>query len=126
MFISKLKIMNKFTKTMIIGFLAGIISGFFSTGGGLILVPGFIYLLKLEPRISRGTSVLCILPMVIASSFFYYKGDFINWNIAILCGIGGAIGGYIGAKLLKKLPERILKIAFTCFLIYVSYRMLFT
>ena len=90
------------------------------------MVPGFIYLLKIEPRIARGTSVLCILPMVIASSFFYYKGDFINWNIAILCGIGGAIGGYIGAKLLKKLPERILKIAFTCFLIYVSYKMLFS
>ena len=63
--------------------------------------------------------------MVIASSIFYYKGDFINWKIAILCGIGGAIGGYIGAKLLKKLPERILKIAFICFLIYVSYKMLF-
>lgn len=63
--------------------------------------------------------------MVLTSSLFYYKGNFINWNIAILCGIGGAIGGYIGAKLLKKLPDRILKIVFTCFLIYVSYRMLF-
>ena len=84
-----------------------------------------MYLLKLEPQISRGTSVFCILPMVLASSIFYYKGNFINWNIAILCGIGGAIGGYIGAKLLKKLPDRILKIAFTCFLIYVSYKMLF-
>ena len=50
--------------------------------------------------------------MVIASSFFYYKGNFINWNTAILCGIGGAIGGYIGAKLLKKLPDRFFKIAF--------------
>ena len=39
-------------------------------------------------------------------------------------GIGGAIGGYIGAKLLKKLPERILKIAFTIFLIYVSLKMI--
>lgn len=62
--------------------------------------------------------------MVLTSSFFYYKGDFINWKIAILCGIGGAIGGYIGAKLLKKLPDRILKIAFTIFIIYVAYKML--
>jgi len=88
-------------------------------------VPGFIYLLKLEPQKARGTSVFCILPMVIASSIFYYKGNFINWNTAILCGIGGAIGGYIGAKLLKKLPDRFFKIAFTFFLIYVSYKMLF-
>lgn len=90
----------------------------------MILVPAFMYLLKVEQQKSRGTSVFCILPMVITSSFFYYKGDFINWKVAILCGIGGAIGGYIGAKLLKKLPDRILKIAFTGFLIYVSVKMI--
>ena len=118
--------MKEFIKKIIIGFLAGFISGLFSTGGGLILVPAFIYLLKEEPKKARGTSIFCILPMVITSSFFYYKGNYINWKTAILCGIGGAIGGYLGAKLLKKLPEKILKIVFTAFLIYVSYKMIFT
>ncbi len=108
----------------IVGILAGIISGLFSTGGGMILVPAFIYLLKLENTKARGTSVFCILPMVVTSSFFYYKENFIDWKVAILCAIGGAIGGYIGAKLLKRLPEKILKIAFTIFLIYASYKML--
>lgn len=112
-------------KKVIIGLLAGIVSGLFSTGGGMILVPAFIHLLNLDATKSRGTSVFCILPMVITSSFFYYKGNFIDWKIAILCAIGGAIGGYIGAKLLKKLPEKIMKIAFTIFLIYVSYKMTF-
>lgn len=108
----------------IVGILAGIISGLFSTGGGMILVPAFIYLLKLDNTKARGTSVFCILPMVVTSSFFYYKENFIDWKVAILCAIGGAIGGYIGAKLLKRLPEKILKIAFTIFLIYASYKML--
>lgn len=112
-------------KKIIIGILAGIVSGLFSTGGGMILVPAFIYLLHLDATKSRGTSVFCILPMVITSSFFYYKGNFIDWKIAILCSIGGAVGGYIGAKLLKKLPEKVMKIAFTIFLIYVSYKMIF-
>ena len=83
-----------------------------------------MYLLKMDSQKSRGTSVFCILPMVLTSSIFYYKGNFINWKIAILCGFGGAIGGYIGAKLLKKLPDKILKIVFTIFLIYVSYKMI--
>ena len=109
-----------------IGILAGVVSGLFSTGGGMILVPAFIHLLNLEDTKARGTSVFCILPMVITSSFFYYKGHFIDWKVAVLCAIGGAIGGYIGAKLLKKLPEKILKIVFTAFLIYVSYKMIFT
>lgn len=109
-----------------IGLLAGIVSGLFSTGGGMILVPAFIYLLKMEDSKSRGTSIFCILPMVITSSFFYYKGHYINWKISILCAIGGSIGGFFGAKLLKKLPEKTLKIAFTIFLIYASYKMLIT
>lgn len=116
--------LKKYTKLSLIGFIAGLVSGFFSTGGGLILVPAFLYLLEINSQKARGTSVFCILPMVLTSSIFYYKGNFINWKVAILCGIGGAIGGYIGAKLLKKLPEKYLKIAFTIFLIYVSVRML--
>ena len=110
-------------KKSIIGILAGIICGLFSTGGGMLLVPAFIYTLKMEDTKSRGTSIFCILPMVLTSSIFYYKGNFIDWKIAILCAIGGAIGGYIGAKLLKKLPETVLKISFTIFLVYVSYKM---
>ena len=116
--------LKKYTKLSLIGFIAGLVSGFFSTGGGLILVPSFLYLLEMDSQKARGTSVFCILPMVLTSSIFYYKGNFINWNSAILCGIGGAIGGYIGAKLLKKLPEKYLKIVFTLFLIYVSFKMI--
>ena len=115
---------NKYFKQLIIGFLAGIVSGFFSTGGGLILVPAFMYILNMESQKARGTSIFCILPMVVTSSFFYYKGNYINWKISILCGIGGAVGGYIGAKLLKILPEKYLKIAFTIFLFYVSLKMI--
>ncbi len=111
-------------KKVIIGLLAGIISGLFSTGGGMILVPAFIYMLKINPTKARGTSVFCILPMVIVSSFFYFKGNFINWNEAILCAIGGAIGGFFGAKLLKKIPETTMKIIFTLFLTYATYKML--
>ena len=116
--------LKKYTKLSLIGFIEGLVSGFFSTGGGLILVPSFLYLLEMDSQKARGTSVFCILPMVLTSSIFYYKGNFINWKVAILCGIGGARGGYIGAKLLKKLPEKYLKIAFTIFLIYVSIKMI--
>lgn len=111
-------------KKIIIGLLAGLICGLFSTGGGMILVPAFIHVLKLDDKKSRGTSIFCILPMVVTSSFFYYKGNFINWKIAVLCAIGGTAGGYIGAKLLKILPEKVFKIAFTFFLAYISFKMI--
>ena len=81
--------MRNIIKKVIIGLLAGIISGLFSTGGGMIVVPAFIYLLNMEDKKARGTSIFCILPMVVTSGIFYYKSNYINWNISILCAIGG-------------------------------------
>lgn len=115
--------MKNFKKALI-GIIAGIICGLFASGGGLILVPAFIYLLKMEDKKARGTAVLCILPMVITSSIFYYKDKFINWQIGAMCAIGGIIGGIIGAKLLKKIKTKYIRILFTCFLLYVSIKML--
>ena len=81
-------------------------------------------LFNLEDNKARATSVFVILPMVITSGIFYYNSNYINWKTGALCAIGGVVGGYIGAKLLKKLPEKYLKIAFTLFLIYVSIKMI--
>lgn len=111
-------------KMALIGIIAGIICGLFASGGGLILVPAFIYLLGTEDRKARGTAVTCMLPMVITSSIFYYKENYINWNIGIMCALGGIIGGIIGAKLLKIIPTKYVRIAFTVFLLYVSIKML--
>ncbi|MCI8482475.1 MAG: sulfite exporter TauE/SafE family protein [Clostridia bacterium] len=111
-------------KKIIIGLIAGIVSGLFATGGGMIVVPGLVYLLKVEETKARATSLFVILPMVIASGIFYYKNDYIDWKIGALCAIGGAIGGFISANYLKKIPEIYLKASFTIFLIYVSIRMM--
>lgn len=112
-------------KKIIIGLLAGIICGLFGTGGGMILVPAFIYMLKVEPKKARGTSLFCMLIMVIVSSVFYYKNNYIDWKIGGLCAVGGIIGGYLGARILKKMPDYVLKIIFTSFIAYYSFRMLF-
>ena len=112
-------------KKVIIGVLAGLTCGLFGTGGGMILVPSFIYLLKINPKKARATSLCCMLAMVIASSVFYYKYNYINWQEGVLCAVGGIAGGFLGAKLLKKVPDYILKFFFICFLIYASYNMIF-
>lgn len=111
-------------KKICIGILAGIVSGLFATGGGMILVPAFMHILKMKDVEARATSVACILPLVVVSGIFYYKNHYIDWKIGMLCAIGGIAGGILGAKLLNKLPTKYLKIAFTAFLIYASYRMI--
>lgn len=76
-------------RKLLVGLFAGIISGFFTAGGGLILVPAFIYTLKMKTKQARATSVLCILPMVIVTAILYERNNFINWKTGILCAIGG-------------------------------------
>ena len=112
-------------KSIVIGIMAGFISGFFSTGGGMLLVPTFLYFLKMEDKRARATAALCILPMVVTSGVFYYQNNYMNWRIGTLCAVGGIVGGYIGAKILKKLDAKYFKIAFICFLVYTSIKFLF-
>lgn len=111
-------------KKLLIGLVAGVICGLFASGGGLILVPAFVYLLQMEDKKARGTAVFCILPMVVTSSIFYYKDRYMDWKIGIYCAIGGILGGMVGAKLLKKIPTKYVRILFTVFLFYVSIKMM--
>jgi hypothetical protein len=101
-------------KRIFVGLIAGMISGLFTAGGGLIIVPALLYTLKLEAKKARATSLFCILPMVAITAIF----------IGIRCAVGGIIGGIIGAKLLNHLPEKYLKIAFAIFLIYAGINMI--
>ncbi len=111
-------------KIIIIGFITGIITGMFGAGGGLILVPSLIYVLKIEEKKARAMSIFCILPMVIITSFFYFKNNFVDCDIGIKSAIGGIIGGIIGSKLLIKIPDKYLKIGFIFFLSYAAIKMI--
>ena len=107
-------------KKILIGIVVGIISGLFASGGGLLLVPVYTHILKLDEKEARATSLFCILPMVILTAIIYQNNNFINWQLGIKCGVGGIIGGFIGGKLLNKIPDKYLQIAFIIFLTYAG------
>ena len=104
-------------KKFLIGFLAGLISGLFTAGGGLIIVPALLYTLDVEPKKARATSLFCVLPMVCVTSIFYGQNNFINWNIGIRCGM-------LGSKFLNRFSDKYLKIAFAAFLVYAGMNMI--
>ena len=113
-------------KKILLGIAAGLISGLFAAGGGMIIVPALVHIFKLDEAEARATAIFVILPMVIASGLFYYKNNYIDWSIGIKCAIGGIIGGIFGAKLLKKSPDWILRIALIILLCYTAGKMLFS
>ena len=88
-------------KKALIGIVVGIISGLFAAGGGLLLVPIYMYILKLEEKEARATSLFCILPMVILTAIIYNKNNFIDWQLGIKCAIGGIVGRIYWRKIIK-------------------------
>ena len=114
----------KKVKVIIVGLLTGLLCGLFASGGGLILVPAFVYIFKLTEKEARAMSVFCIMPMVLASLFFYQRAEYMDWKLGILCGIGGIIGGTIGASLLKKISDKYLVLIFIIFLVYAAISIL--
>ena len=88
-------------KKILVGLIAGVISGLFTAGGGLILVPAFLYTLKMQPKQARATSIFCILPMVVVTAFFYGRSNYIYWKIGILCALGGIIRRIVRSKTFK-------------------------
>ena len=107
-----------------VGILAGLISGFFGAGGGLILVPALVRILKVDEYVARGTTLISILSMVITSGIFYYKNNYFDFQIIIYSVIGGIVGGFLGAKLMKKIPKFYLSLIFDIFLIGVSLKII--
>lgn len=110
---------------ILIGFFAGLVSGFFGAGGGMLVVPYLVEIVKLDEVKSRATSILCIFFMVLTSAFYYFNQESIDWGLGVKCAIGGIIGSYIGSKFLLKIDEKKIKIFFIIFLFYVGLSMIF-
>ena len=107
-------------KIMALGLVTGFLSGLFASGGGMIAVPGLVYFVKTGEKEARAIAIFCILPMVLTSMFFYNRAGNIDYKMGVLCGIGGLVGGWIGAKLLKKINDKYLSLIFIIFLIYAA------
>ena len=104
--------MKKYWKHICIGLLAGVLNGLFGAGGGSLVVPAMEKFLDMDEKKSHATAIAIILMMSVVSSVAYiYKGYF-DVRLWLNVSIGGIIGGFVGAKILGKIPKKWLKIIF--------------
>ncbi len=108
-----------------LGLLAGVAAGLFGIGGGLIIVPFLILVMKLNAREAFGTSLAAIIPPVgLLGVMEYYRAGAINIRYAALIAVGMVIGAYFGAKVMLSLPGDAVKKAYGVFLIVIGARFL--
>lgn len=88
-----------------IGLLAGLLSGSFGVGGGIIIVPGLVLFLHFTQRLSHGTSLLAIMPIAAAGVIGFGFHGSINLGYALCLGIGSIVGAVLGTKLLSSISN---------------------
>ena len=112
---------------IVIGILAGILSGVVGVGGGLIVIPLLVVLLGLSQHESQGTSLAMMLPPIgILAAINYHKAGFVKWEYAIIIAFSFIIGGYFGSKYAVSLKPDMLKRIFGIIMLIASFKMIFS
>lgn len=110
---------------ILIGFLAGLLSGFFGIGGGTLIVPALLFVAGFDQRLAAGTSLAAILPPAIAGLLGYLPSGGVDWIAGGIIAAGAIIGAQIGSWLLHKLSVGFLRWLFICFLFAVAIQLFF-
>lgn len=92
--------------TALIGLTAGVLSGLFGIGGGVIVVPALILLVGLEQRTATGTSLAALLlPVGLLGVMTYARAGAVRFPMAALLALGILVGTALGARVAFVLPE---------------------
>jgi uncharacterized protein len=109
-----------------LGITAGTLSGIVGVGGGIILVPAFVFFLGMSLHQAQGTTLAVMIPPIgILAAWTYYQQGFVDVKVAIFVALGFIFGGLIGAKFAVMLPNTILRKIFAGLLFAIGAKMLF-
>lgn len=102
-----------------IGLLSGLMSGLFGVGGGTVIVPLLVLLLRFDQRLAAGTSLAAIVPTAIVGVISYAVHGSVAWIPALLLAVGAVVGAQIGTWLLPRVSQNALRWGFVGFLVIV-------
>ena len=93
-----------------IGFIVGILASIMGVGGGFIMIPAMIYILRMPTSVVIGTSLYQIIFVTaIVTLLHSYHNQTVDIILALILLLGGAIGAQIGVKLSSKLEGPMLR-----------------
>jgi len=109
---------STFLLLLLIGLVAGILSGIFGIGGGIVIVPALIYLLGFSQHKATGTSLAVLLPPIgIAAVLEYYHQDNVDLSAALIIAVAAILGAWLGSLFASRLSGPVLRLAFGVFVV---------
>ena len=112
---------------IVIGLLAGILSGLVGVGGGILMIPLLIMFLGLTQHQAQGTALFAMLPPIgILAAMNYYKEGFVKWEYAAVMALTFVVGGYFGSKLSISLPDQTVRKIFGVIMLIGAIKLIFS
>ena len=116
-----------FIMLIIIGFIAGVISGFIGVGGGILMIPLLIFFLGFSQFEAQGTALAAMLPPIgILAAMNYFKSGYVNWQYAVVIALTFVIGGYFGSKISLSLDVNTVRKIFGVVMFLAAIKLLFS
>jgi uncharacterized protein len=107
-------------KLFAIGLSGGVLSGLLGVGGGVVMVPLLVLWAGYAQREAHAMSLGAIIPISVAGIATYGAAGEVRWWQALGLAAGSIVGARVGAGILARIDERLLKVVFGTFLVGVA------
>lgn len=107
----------------VVGIGAGVVSGLFGVGGGVVFVPALVFIFGLGQAEAQATSLLAIVPVAIVGSYRQNKYGNVAVRDGVWVGVLSLPAAVFAAWLANAIPENVLEALFVMLALYVAFRM---
>ncbi|HET6577400.1 MAG TPA: TSUP family transporter [Gemmatimonadales bacterium] len=109
-----------------IGLAAGVLSGLFGIGGGLLIVPALVFLAKFPVKLALGTSLgALLLPVGLLGAYTYWEHGHVHVRASLLIAVGLTGGALVGARVAQAVPGVTLQRMFALFMVAMAIQLWF-
>ena len=112
--------MTTYVLVALLGVGAGLLAGLFGVGGGILFVPTLTLGLGLTQLHAEATSLLAILPTVIAGGAQQVRYGNVRWKAALIIGVASVGGVEAGVQIAEALPGSVLRRLFAVLMLVVA------
>jgi uncharacterized protein len=103
-----------------LGLVAGVLSGLFGVGGGILFVPTLTLVLGLTQIHAEASSLLAIIPTAVIGALRQHQYGNVRWRSALVMGLSAIAGVEGGVLLAQELPEHALRRLFGVLMLVVA------
>jgi uncharacterized membrane protein YfcA len=119
-------VMESYLLYMVLGLVAGILSGLIGIGGGVIIVPALVLLFGMSQHNAQGTTLAMLIPPIgILAAWTYYKAGYVDVKVAALVAVGFFAGSFFGARIATHVSDATLERIFGVALLLIALKMIF-